>query len=211
MKIPLHILKAMPACAEDISDKYALGSIKLERDSNAAIAITTDGRRILVATWGDPGGAVDLLLPVEVVNRVSPKELKKDPRSLKTFADVDEDAQSITVHDRQCETKAAFVSEGKFPQWRDVIPPPEQLGTTIHVNGKLLYEIIRAVMAIAKDDYQHKVALRISADSRMLEVSANSNDSGDKAWSLLMALGPTDGGIPPWVPEKAVAEAASKE
>jgi len=206
MKIPLHILKAMPACADDESMRYALGSIKLERDSNgAALAITTDGRRILVATWNDPGGAVDLLLPVDVVNRVSP-ELKKDPRSLKTFADVDEDAQSITVHDRQCETKAAFVSEGKFPQWRDVIPEPEKLGTTIHVNGKLLCEILRAVMAITKPDYPHKVTLRISDDSRMLEVSASSVDSGDKAWSLLMALESDCGNAPPWVPAKEVAE-----
>jgi len=156
MLIPRRVLSALTVCTDTESSRYALGGIRFERDGDKALAVATDGRRLMSVEWNDASEDVDNIdfggLDVKPSAEsdfqrdgciIHGKDCKDIARTLKPkvraakrkpgleFIAMEEASANgslkLAASDGEATTTRTVQSiVGRFPKWRDVIPTERQ-------------------------------------------------------------------------------------
>ncbi len=161
------------------STRYALGGLLLEFAEGLLTLAATDGRRLAVATascerQGDP------LIPARTTV-VPTKAMSLLERSI----DADADWVDIVVHDNDvllksgpCTVSSRLV-EGRFPRYRDVIPPNGSVN--IPLSAGLFYSAVRQSQ-IVTDEETRGVDFRFS--NSLLTLASEASAVGDSRIEL---------------------------
>ena len=141
MNIPKPVFEIAKCCDVE-SSRYALGAVRLERDEEGPLAVTTDGRRLLCARMamdneGEPG--FTSLIPKKTWGEVG-RLTKKGQAVYFNEATVNGKIDCAVGDTR----KTIDTEEGRFPEfWRERIPnrePHEEL--SVSIDTRLLGEIL---------------------------------------------------------------------
>ena len=150
MQIPRRVLSALTVCADNENSRYALGGLRLERDGDKAIAVATDGRRLMQVEWTEPDadgidfGGLDVkpaadsdfardgaILGIrdckEIARTLKPKVRAAKRKPGLEFIAMEEASANGTLKMAASDgeattTRTIKTLEGRFPRWRDVIP-----------------------------------------------------------------------------------------
>lgn len=136
MNIPAKTLSTLtPLCDQDTS-RYALGGVRLERKGETALAIVTDGRKLVAVEWLDSdtpeSERVDdyaATIPAEACKAIDKAAGPASKRNAKIGrVAIGEPSTNGTItataYSKAGEsTLTVKTLEGRFPAWRDVIPP----------------------------------------------------------------------------------------
>lgn len=179
--IPRRVLSIANSCAKENS-RYALNCVRIERDPDGACrAVATDGKQIAVVEWTTAEVATDWF--GEIQADVTPLELniqKSDcdrinkswpkgrhplrPELLLLTVDGDNLAVSIPGDSRggrpyaEIQTRAV---EGRYPQWRDVVP--SRIGMIrLTLGTDVLAQLIKTRDGVTNDKTQKGIDLYIS-------------------------------------------------
>lgn len=146
MLLPRSIATITEACGEDRS-KLLLDVVHLERDKDGnALAVTTDGRRFLVAKWKDKASSEDYfeasggeaktqakpdlevnlpIKPFEEIFKAIPKKCKHPVLEHALLVET-EIGTKVPLETREDDGTVRGVApkpvEGNFPNWRDSLP-----------------------------------------------------------------------------------------
>lgn len=217
MLIPRSVLPITKICDRD-SARYALGAVEISRTAEGdPIACATDGRRLLALTWQEPPaaefpaagvdlaprpGAPPLLIPAAAVDsfakcKIGAKHRKPILQHIALEEPADPLANSIRAAATDCDQTANFspkLQEGRFPRWRDCIPPAGAVGEmSVSVSARLLRELLEVIEQHGAGD-QSAVTITIIDHKRPVVITAESAD-GRRAVGALMPL--ENGVMPP--------------
>ena len=141
MNIPKPVFEIAKCCDVE-SSRYALGAVRLERDEEGPLAVTTDGRRLLCARMamddeGEPG--FTSLIPKKTWGEVG--RLAKKGQAVYFDETTANGKIDCAVGDTR---KTIDTEEGRFPElWRENVPnrdPHEEL--SVSITPRLLGEIL---------------------------------------------------------------------
>jgi hypothetical protein len=153
MLIPRNVLSALTVACDTDSSRYALGGIRLERGTDGrAVAVATDGGRMLIAEWDDSKLAADVPTVGDVPTGPAPesefavegavipmadcKAISKAAKPTKRMAGSQPATNYVAMGEADCNGKAKLAAtdgaavtavevqtlEGRFPRWRDAVP-----------------------------------------------------------------------------------------
>ena len=139
MLIPKNVFPLSVVC-DTTANRYALGSVSLERRDGKPTAIATDGKMLVATTWSEddsdnyPGSFdraivddFDTLIPKkdwEAAGKDIPNnktELKRKPILRNAFLQ-EPGANGIVKMGAANKVSEVTTTEGRFPKWRDVMP-----------------------------------------------------------------------------------------
>jgi DNA polymerase-3 subunit beta len=153
------------AAVQDI--RYYLNGVLLELHPTTAFVVTTDGHRMTVLrlddnpTEGLAEGRVELIVPAELVKLVKPN--KTLPYVTLTY---DTETRDLTIVDigQQFTGKAV---EGKFPDWRRVIPHKPS-GKPADFNSEYLADLVKLHKELRPKDTHRVVNVHHNGESGAL-------------------------------------------
>ena len=153
MLIPRNVLSALTVACDAGSCRYTMGGIRLERGADGrAVAVATDGRRLITAEWDDAKLAADNPTVGDVSTGPAPesefaaagavipmadcKSIAKAAKPTKRMAGARPATNYVAMGEADCNgtvkmaaTDGAAVAaveaqtlEGRFPRWRDAVP-----------------------------------------------------------------------------------------
>lgn len=161
------------------STRYALGGLLLEFSNGTVTLAATDSRRLAVATAAcETHGAPRVPEKATVVPTKAMSLLERSIDPAVEFVDV-------AVHDNDVLMRAGTVTvysrlvEGRFPRYRDVIPPSGAVNVPLAVTP--FYSAVRQSQIIT--DEESRGVDFLFADS-MLTLSSQANDIGDSKIEL---------------------------
>lgn len=210
MLIPRKVLTNIGVACDNMSSRYALHGIQIERvGPTSGVAVATDGRRMLIAEFSEPpdrvmpfsegddkpaAGFVTLLPCREIksiaaAHKAASHQAKKCPALQMIRIDessangrVKADAGNVDI---VCSAVVRSV-EGRFPKWRDVIPK-EKPSVSVKLNARLLHEAIKAIEAMTATDRDRKIVLTVPLDGDSAVTIVGEGD-GIKATAIVMPL-----------------------
>lgn len=160
------------------SSRYALQGVNLESDGNKLIAVATDGRR---AVWAESaavmvgehciktGTAIIPLPATRVIERAC-------LGSRKGTAQIAVSLNDIVVQLPDCVLISRLV-EGRYPNWRQIIPREEPQAIVTVPNGQLLNAVRQAAIATSSEsrgmDFRLGESL-LTLEARSAEVGESS-------------------------------------
>ena len=252
MLVPKNVLKDLPRIADaDAGGRLALAGVRLERDDDgAAVAIATDGRRLVALTWPEspadlaefPAGPLSAAAAADFGGVIIPIAGCKDAGRMKTggkscrkpvlrYLAIDEAAVAANGNRRvpivavdadlnrsQIEPAAL---EGRFPKWRECIPPRAADKTAaVLVDPLYLAECLQVIAAhVAEDGERAGVVLSFDRENPAespVTISAETAD-GRRAVGVVMPVanrehknGPLVAPAPLWIAGAATITPAAK-
>lgn len=170
MLIPKGVLKLERVASHD-KTRYAMNGILVSRDKDngEAIAVATDGKRLIEARWDDstlrvefPACGVDLeprkdllvVIPgdsVKAIEKAMPRKVKFDHENMiavqETLIDQGERLKIATVEAGSSNVREVKPVEGHFPPYADVMPGANHSTMRVALNARFLLEIAEALAA----------------------------------------------------------------
>jgi hypothetical protein len=153
MLIPRNVLSALTVACNTDNTRYAMGGIRLERGADGrAVAVATDGRRLIAAEWDDAKLAADVPTVGTVATGPAPdsefaadgaiipvadcKAISRASKPTKRMSGTKPATNYVAMSEPDCNgtarmaaTDGAAVSavevqtiEGRFPRWREAVP-----------------------------------------------------------------------------------------
>ena len=184
MLVPRGVLSGLARCADLESCRYALSGVRLERPTECGRpkAIVTDGRRLVLADWEEPNTTTSTLpyelpdktglsgdhvrdfatiVPVaacKAADALGGKPRKRDPEAASWLV-VDEQSANGTVPlgavgSQGPATTSPEALEGRFPNWRDVLPEPNEQTVTTQVPLRQLVDVLESLLGAVPQDGQ---------------------------------------------------------
>lgn len=152
LPIRLSVLKALARhIAPSDDNRHYMNGVAVEYDNAGVTCVATDGS--MLAAWHEPFETTDyenlegrrtIILPRELCKSLAPVHVKAD-RALLT---IPKDQQTITIGPlKNTDTATALTIEGRFPEWRKLIPPSidpkrdKEKHTIAHLNPRFHYAI----------------------------------------------------------------------
>lgn len=172
-------------CLDMDSSRYALGAVNFESDGNILWAVGTDGRRLAamsaaVETVGDHAiEAGRCLVPeraAKLIMRACQSRSRDAVKIGTTLNDVHIELPNCSISARQV--------EGRYPQWRQVLPKFELSSKANLFCGSMLAAVRQAAIATSPDS---KGVLFTFADGS-LRLEAQSRDVGESSVELPCAV-----------------------
>jgi len=159
---------------DDDSSRYALGGVNIEADQTTLIAVGTDGRRL--ATCSAPAASVGDAVITEGKVIIPSRSAKLIERALNLRGDelvrITASINDVVVETDHCIIYSRIV-EGRYPNWRQVIPKPENPSTIQVFNGSFLAAVKQASIATSQDSQGIDITFcegEIKIDSQAAEV-----------------------------------------
>ncbi len=118
-------LRAALIFAADKDIRYYLNGIMLEIDEvKSARLVATDGHRLAVVALQDQPGARagEYLIPRELI-----KSVKRATRNTSEFIELHIDGERVTIAEGEAIIAGGKLLDGKFPDWRRVMPDPKTM------------------------------------------------------------------------------------
>lgn len=151
------------------SGRYALGGVLLEMEGERVTAVGTDGRRL--ATMEGKGASVgdhkttgtNTIVPNRSISLIERALNDKDE-----FVDVAARSNDLLVRTPRCTIYSRLV-EGRYPNWRQVLPQREEAITIDLIVGPL-YAALRQA-AVVTDQDSRGIDFTFGNGSMMLEAS----------------------------------------
>lgn len=214
MLIPEKVFPIVVCCAAE-NPRYAMTAVRLERDAQGSpLAVATDGRRLLVASWHEPSGAdypdigvrVDqqegfvAMIPADAWKEAG-KAIGRRPGSpILSHLLVDEsESNPLLLAATDLQSVRRFQprpEEGRFPNWREVIAPLTMLpklkgkrkyAVKVQVDAKMLAELLTTLSKML-DEGSRGVTLYIPVNGDLpLQIEAKGGTIN--ALGVLMPLG----------------------
>lgn len=191
--------------------RYAMNGILLDRDpaTHEAIAVATDGKRLMECRWSDEALRSDFQAPINLEERAKfftvvpneaikacEKNIPKRGKPCNRYLAVDEVSANGTVklatlNDLGPNVTEVKSIEGHFPPYAEVIPPSKgHANMKIALNARLLYELAEALHAAHESDTNESaIILEIKdANSPIVVRATGANLSGVKTRAVLMPI-----------------------
>ncbi|WP_425398624.1 hypothetical protein [Aeoliella sp.] len=220
--IPKLLSSLAPLCDTE-SSRYALGGVRLERDGETAHAIVTDGRKLVAVEWTDSDTPeterVELyatMIPAaacKAIDKAAGPVSKRNPKLGRVAIDEPSTNGTITATAYGKAGQSALTVdtlEGRFPMWRDVIPPRDFASSIsapaqkLRGNAKItatrgdyvaitldpiyLAEVCTALAKIATTDTSRGVEVFVPVDGESAVVIKAVADDRPKATGVIMPL-----------------------
>lgn len=184
MLIPQPIFAISKLC-DTTAIRYALGSVRLERDEdNQPHAVATDGLRLISCQWAEAPGneyptgfdtaivpGFSTLVPKKQWEEASKLPPKRCPKPILSEVVVEEGTANgkITLGATDLETVrkiTATVPDMRYIHWRDTIPQrkPHQ-EALIGIDSQLAAELLGVFKGLTDDAY-NKVAMSVPVDGQ---------------------------------------------
>jgi hypothetical protein len=176
MRVPKAICAITPICDSE-STRYALGGVLFGRSNKKPVAVATDGRRLVHATWDE--GLLDEFKdePPPAPSRenmiVSGKTVKelaslcngsKGANKKRFFLDEAAPAMRASFTEigivRVVETE---LIEGRFPNWQGTLATKDPLAS-VNVSGELALSTLKAVVSALECEGSMSVRLDVIPD-----------------------------------------------
>lgn len=118
--LPLDTLKALLQAAAKKDTRYYLVGILVDRRENDCTLVATNGHMLLAVPHSPPEGGT-LALPVGqyIIPRELVETVKAPPSGMVTIT-IDAAAQTVTIEGAS--TVTGKLIDGKYPDWRRVVP-----------------------------------------------------------------------------------------
>ena len=198
MLVPKRIFAISKAAARE-QGRYAINGVALQRTPDGRpLALATDGRRLLVATWREekaadlPEGVMQgqdiqhtpdaeahgltqgVIVPLTAWAEAERSIPRKAPRPILKHAAFGVEGRMVKIGASDLEIAKrndALAVAGIFPKWRSVLPRYDEDETVcVSVNPKYLAELAQTVADIAGDQDDGSVTLVIKDGKRPLLV-----------------------------------------
>lgn len=164
MLVPKNIFAVGKVAAKE-QERYAINGVCLDRTPDGRpLAIATDGRRLIAATWAEgkpedlPEGLTlkddvkgETIVPLDAWKEIEKNVPKRAPRPSLKVAAVGLNGNSIeavSTDMASVKRSSAKVAAGIFPKWKQVLPRYDN-PTCISFNPKYLAEVAEAVAEAA--------------------------------------------------------------
>ncbi len=211
MLIPKRVFKVSKLASRDAT-RYAINGVLVRRTENGrCAAVTTDGRRLIKATWGDaclraefPSVGLGSVEPVEDFEAiVSTKQWDEAEKTIPRNGNkpilfhclLDETTANgkIQMGTTDLDTRRRLGGdsiEGTFPKYEDVIPKYTvgDDAVEIGVNPSFMAEICKVVEAVATDVESKGVRLVVPTDPGKPIVVDGRTVEGVEATAVLMPV-----------------------
>jgi len=217
MLIPKSVFGVSSCCGDDNS-KFPFDGVKLERNEKGeALAVASDGKRLIVAKWKDKGIEQDFkdasgvnvvsvdkfttLVPVkhwDEAGKLIPKKVKNDVLEHVALLE-DQVAKTIPLETRDDEGTVRRVAPkpltGTFPNWQQEYPkydvlqsdPTSNKAVRIRLNSSLLFELVKTIGVAAGKSDDAIDVIIPLNDLRPMEIRSNDNE-GIKVSALLYPI-----------------------
>lgn len=176
--------------ADDDSSRYTLGGVCIESDDGRLIAVATDGRRL--AMFAAPATAVGghSMPPMKTI--VPSRAAKLIEKALHLRGDemvkFGSTLNDITVETSQCVIYARLI-EGRFPNWRKVVPEWKDPSAIRVTNGMFLAAVRQT--SIATSSESQGIDMKFSPDGIRME--ARTAEVGESSVNLIADCDMADG------------------
>lgn len=210
MLIPSKIFTAgISKLCDTEASRYALGGVKIERDSEGRPHIVaTDGRKLIECTWAEPdasdypaGWALDHVSEYEaIIPKKNWEEAGKlppvrTPKAILRYVVLEEPTTNgtVTLGATDLETDRRVTArqiEGRFPRWGDVFPhqqPHEQ--TTIAMDAGYVAEVCAILGKLADNgDGVPKIEINVPHDPSGAVVFRGRDAEGLRVQAVVMPI-----------------------
>lgn len=196
MKILRKMLLALARCCDCESSRYALGGIHFERVGDKISAVATDGAVMALVTIPDGSGAFQN------------GDVRLSGEDIQALCDVNKGCKQVDVHDvgnslgvpnhlndAQNLVKVALTQvEGRFPRWRDVIPPlaDSTKYRRLKISTKRLMSIARFAESSKDDCDSVHLFVPIVDSENAICLLAEREESTSMGMAMLMAEDPVE-------------------
>jgi DNA polymerase-3 subunit beta len=164
-----YVKKTLFASSDDIT-RYALNGICIQMEGNEIRFVATDGYRLAYAavhTEIETGGVVDVILPSRAAGELSKILGDDDPVGINIGENhISFDCDTFLLVTRQ--------AEGKFPPYREVIPPSFERQITA-ARAEFLESVRR--VALVSDEHSRQIVLTVVPSE--ITVEAKTADVGE--------------------------------
>ena len=205
MLVPRNVLSSVARIADDESTRYALGSVQLSRRSGGPMAVATDGKRLIAATW-DETARLDWPIPEDstehvdefstllsvddVKSAVKLAKPKKAQLSLKPVvgnllvseASANGSVDISATNGTESAKTNVLSTAVSYPNWEKCVEKPAT-GTHVTVNARMLAELL---LSIADATGEDEVVLGLSDHQKPVCVSSSGSDGS--AYGLIMPM-----------------------
>ncbi|MCP4229137.1 MAG: DNA polymerase III subunit beta [bacterium] len=164
-----YVRKTLFASSDDIT-RYALNGVCIQLEGNEMRFVATDGYRLAYAAAKmevESGSGVDVILPSRAANEL--QKILGDDKSVEVvFAEnhIAFDAEDFLLVTRR--------AEGKFPPYREVIPPA--FSNQITIERETFFEAVKRV-ALISDEHSKQIVLNV--ENGEMNIEAKSTDVGE--------------------------------
>jgi len=147
--------------------RYYLNGLLLDISNGLLRAVATDGHRLAIAEI--PVASADTSARQVIVPRKGISELLRllGSSDEDVIIDVGTNAIQVTLPDVRVTSK---LIDGKFPDYRRVVPTEEDSGKTVVVDRELLRQALARASILSNDKYR---AIQLSLEPNVLRVLAN--------------------------------------
>ena len=212
MLVPREVFKVSKAAAPD-STRYAVHGVLVQRDKDGTCrAVTTDGRRLALATWSDdqvredwppldvgstrPVAGFETILPVRDWDQAGKNIPKRTNKAALKNCLVDETSANgkVDLVTTDCETHQALQAtsiDGHFPKYQDVMPDyiVGEDAVEIGCDPKFLADAARMVGDMTNDAECRLVRLVVPTNpDRPFKVTARNATTGVECTNVIMPM-----------------------
>jgi DNA polymerase-3 subunit beta len=177
-RVPASVFRAMirrTSFATDTeSTRYALGGLLLEFASGSVTLAATDSRRLAVATAAcEPHGSPEIPTRTTVVPTKAMSLLERSIDPTAEYVDIAVHDNDVLMRSGSC-TIASRLVEGRFPRYKDVIPPGGTYRIPIAVGP--FFSAVRQSQIVTDEDSR---GVDFAFGDSMLTLSSQASTVGD--------------------------------
>lgn len=167
---------------DDDSSRYSLGGVNIEADQTTLIAVGTDGRRM--ATCSAPATSVGDHAIAEAKVIIPTRSCKLIERALNLRGDdlvrITASMNDVVVETDQCVIYSRIV-EGRYPNWRQVLPSRKEYSTIQVFNGSFLAAVKQASIATSQDSQ----SIDLTFSEGEIRIESNTAEVGEASVTMI--------------------------
>lgn len=193
-----HLAKLADCCLTGTHNRFsATTGVNLECKEHGYIAVATDGRRMIVVEGeyppvsaefptmpsldAAPNGKTQAVIPAKAWKETMTKAVKATKKAVKPIMRenvavvMGEQVTTFGATDMESETVATARNvEGRFLNWRCVLPDESKAKAVVSFDPKLMAELLTAVASIGCDEESKRVELRLYGDHTPMTITSRS-------------------------------------
>lgn len=193
-----HLSKLADCCLAGTHNRFsATTGVNLECKEHGYTAVATDGRRMIVVEGeyppvsdefpkmptldAAPNGKTQAVIPAKAWRETMSKAAKATKKAVKPILRenvavvMGEQVTTFGATDMEQETVATARNvDGRFLNWRCVMPDESKAKAVISFDPKLMAELLTAVASIGCDDEYKRVELRLYGDHAPMTITSRS-------------------------------------